>query len=178
MGAINFFTSDYITLAIKPYETDDFMNDPEFMEEAQSRIEKDGSSLEIEIQEAINNYYDADQDNIQWYLDNKYSFYYFHVTIKPGYYESFSIDIESNFPVAFDTCQDKREAQKEITQIKRFLIDCANCGMVETWPGWCTKYSSYKETIKAINKAVSKMREDVKITPTWNQYNRECGVPC
>lgn len=66
MGAINFFTSDYITLAIKPYETDDFMNDSEFMEEAQARIEKDNSSLEVEIQEAINSYYDADRDNIHW----------------------------------------------------------------------------------------------------------------
>ena len=176
MGAINFFTSDYITLAIKPYETDDFMNDLEFMEEAQARIEKDNSSLEVEIQEAINSCYDADWDNIQWYLDNKYDFYYFHVTIKPGYYESFSIDIESNFPVAFDTWLDKKDAQKEITQIKRFLIDCANCGMVETWPGWCTKYSSHNETIKAINKAVSEMREDVKITPTWSQYEKEAGI--
>lgn len=32
MGAINYFTSDYITMGFKPYDTYDFENDPDFME--------------------------------------------------------------------------------------------------------------------------------------------------
>ena len=32
MGAINYYTSDYITLGVKPYEVDDYKNDPDFME--------------------------------------------------------------------------------------------------------------------------------------------------
>ena len=30
-------------------------------------------------------------------LLNEYNFYYFHVVIKPGYYEGFYIDIENNY---------------------------------------------------------------------------------
>lgn len=174
MGAINFFTSDYITLAIKPYDYSDFENDPCFMEYAQEQAEKYGSSIPVEIETEIECNYEEDRANIDYLLD-KYDFYYFHVAVKPGYYESFSLDIEYNFPVALECWQDKRDAQKEITQLKQFLIECAGCGMVETWPGWCTTYKSYSETIKAINRAVKDMRDTVRNTPTWAQYERACA---
>ena len=32
MGAVNYFTSDYITLGIKPYETEDYSRDADFMQ--------------------------------------------------------------------------------------------------------------------------------------------------
>lgn len=98
----------------------------------------------------------------------KYSFYYFHVTIEPGYYEGFSIDIEHNFSWCYDSSEDKRLAQKEITQIKRFLLDCIeNFGCCVVFPGWCTGYADYKESIEYLNAAVLEMREAVKQTPTW-----------
>ena len=102
-----------------------------------------------------------------------YGFYYFHVVLKSGYYNGFSVDIENNFPVAFDWYQEKQDAQKEITQLKKCLLQlCGRVGMVETFPGWCTGYSDAAETKEAIKKAVLTMRQDVHETPTWVQYNR------
>lgn len=169
MGAVNYFTSDYITLGIKPYDYNDFENDSELMEE----IREQGCNAQEYINDLIASYYEDDFANIEHEL-NKYSFYYFHITIKPGYYEGFTLDIENNFPVAFDGWEDKRDAQKEITVIKQFLIDCAGMGLVQCFPGWCTGYSDYKSTVQAIKAAVKGMREVVKSTPTWTQYERAC----
>lgn len=109
MGAVNYFTSDYITMGLRPYD-----------------------SLELEK------------------------------------------DIENNFPVALDSWQDRRDANKEITEIKRFLIECAGLGLVECFPGWCTGYSDYNGTITAIRAAVKEMRDELRTIPTWTQYNRAC----
>lgn len=104
---------------------------------------------------------------------DEYGFCYFHVAIKPGYYEGFTIEIENNFPVAFDWYQEKQDAQKEITQLKKCLLElCKEAGLVEVFPGWCTGYSTEAETRDAIKKAVQKMINDVRKTPTWAQYNR------
>lgn len=97
-----------------------------------------------------------------------------YITIKPGYYEGFTLDIENNFPVALDSWQDRRDANKEITEIKRFLIECAGLGLVECFPGWCTGYSDYNGTITAIRAAVKEMRDELRTIPTWTQYNRAC----
>lgn len=174
MGTINYCTSDYITLAFKPYNINDFTNDPEWLDFIQNEwgIDiNDENAIYQAAAEEINHYYEEDYCNIATEL-NKYYFYYFHVTIEPGYYEGFSINIENNFPICFDAYWEKRDAQKEITTIKQFLIDCAGCGMVECSPGWCTGYSNYKDTLKAINEAIKEMREEVKATPTWVQYQR------
>lgn len=171
MGAINYFTSDYITIGLKPYDTIDLENDSEFMEELQNEINEYGGTLENALNDYISICYESDYSNIEYAL-KKYSFYYYHVTIEPGYYEGFTIKIENNFPIAFDNYEDKKEANKEITQLKLFLIECARLGLVECFPGWCTGYSDYKNTIKAINIAAQAMREEVKTIPTWNQYNK------
>ena len=172
MGAVNYFTSDYITLGLRPYDTNDFENDSEFMEELQNECNEYGGTLENALQDYIQSCYESDYSNIETELA-KHSFYYFHVVIKPGYYEGFTIDIESNFHVAFDNWEDKKEVQKEITELKQFLIDCAGLGLVACSPGWGTGYSDYDDTIAAIKKAVKGMREEVKETPTWSQYERE-----
>lgn len=104
---------------------------------------------------------------------DRFSFWYFHLAIKPGYYEGFSLDIESNFPVAFDNWEERKAAQREITQIKKCLIELAGVGLVACFPGWCTGYLDYKGTLQRINEAIKEMREEVKATPTWRQYERE-----
>lgn len=140
MGAINYGTSDYISMGLNvsgdfdEYEQEDFYNE------------------------------------ISGILD-RYSFYYFHVVLKSGYYEGFYIDIENNFPLYFDDCTEKRDAQKEITQIRRFLTECTAAGLVQYSPGWCTGYSTKKETRAAINAAIKEMRREVQETPTAKQYN-------
>lgn len=44
MGAINYFTSDYITLGVRPYDRFDMENDIDFMEEVQRQIDEYGGS--------------------------------------------------------------------------------------------------------------------------------------
>ena len=113
--------------------------------------------------------------NIASAVIDKYSFYYFNVAIEPGYYDGFIVQIENNFPVAFDWYQEKNDAQKEITQLKKCLLElCKKAGLVEVFPGWCTGYSTEAETRQAIKKAVQEMRSDVQSVPTWALYNRGC----
>lgn len=142
MGAVNYGTGDYITLGLNVNQIDD---------ESEQNIMRGWADAIIE----------------------KYGFYYFHVAAKSGYYEGFTIEIENNFPVAFDWYQEKQDAQKEITQLKKCLLElCKEAGLVEVFPGWCTGYSTEAETQDAIKKAVQEMRDDVRKTPTWAQYNR------
>lgn len=141
MGTINYKTSDYITIGYNcnNIDYDDFYND------------------------IISDYYDQ-----VCYTLKKYHFYYFHVNIEPGYYEGFSINIECNYSYCFDSYEDKKEAQKEITEIKQFLLECINdFECVAVYPGWCTGYADYKTTLKEVNDAVREMRATVKNIPTW-----------
>lgn len=102
MGAINYFTSDYITLGVRPYDRFDMENDVNFMEEVQRQIDEYGGTVDEVINEYIEDCYNCDFENVKTELE-KQSFYYFHITIKPGYYEGFTLDIENNFPVALDS---------------------------------------------------------------------------
>ena len=45
--------------------------------------------------------------------------------------------------------------------------------LVVCYPGWCTGYEDYKGTCKVIVAAIKGMRDEVKITPTWTQYEQE-----
>ena len=160
MGTINYYTSNYITLALQTWE--------DIYTLVNGECEKDIRDL---TPEEIEDYYNEVEAAL-----NKYDFYYFHVVIKPGYYEGFSIFIENNFPVCFDWSEDKRGAQKEITQIKKFLLECVDIGLVKCSPGWCTGYSNGHDTVKAIKEAIKEMREDVRQTPTeYTYYRREAS---
>lgn len=169
MGTINYRTSDYITLGVRPYDIDDFKNDPDFIEEM---TESYGEINDDLIYDYISACYDDDCANIEYALD-KWDFYYFHITVEPGYYEGFSLNIENNFPICFDCYDDKRSAQKEITGIRQFLRACAGLGLVKCTPGWCTGYYSYAETVKAIDAAICEMRDEVRNTPTWKKFRKE-----
>jgi hypothetical protein len=142
MGTINYFTSDYITLGYNTGHID--YNDEFYSDDIQ--FEFDGINALLK---------DA-------------AFYYFHITLKPGYYDGFTIDIENNFSIFFDNYGEKLEALKEITRIKNFLtyiVDNFNINVV--YPGWCTSYGDYKKTIEEINAATKNMRAEVKDTPTY-----------
>ena len=153
MGTINYGTSDYITVGFEPFDFDEFVYEDEDGEE---QTDYDGRYNEMEFyREAVEA------------IREKYEFCYYHVEVKPGYYEGFYIDIESNYGLCYDSCEDKREAQKEITQIKRFLLECVDVGCVQCFPGWCMGYATHEKTLAGINEAVKAMREEVRITPTW-----------
>lgn len=171
MGAINYRTSEYITLGIEPYSVYDLEKDHDFMEEIKEIAEDNGTTPEEEINNYIDDLYQCDYENIQEEL-KKYHFKYFNVAILEGYYEGFTIDIECNYMIYFDDYYQKQDAQNEITQLKQFLFDCAGLGLVACFPGWCSGYANYKETLTKIREAVHKMREDVKNTPTYKQYEK------
>lgn len=154
MGAINYFTSDYITLGIIPYDTDDFT-----MEDGTINYEE------------INCCYEEDEKNAQNIID-KYNVYFYHITIKPGYYEGFTVNIENNFPIFYNDWQEKREAQKEITRIKKLLMELAGIGLVAVSAGWCTGYSNYWKTLKQVDEAIKEMREESKSIPTYRILER------
>lgn len=144
MGTINYKTSDFITVGYNCNYID--------YEEYEWNIE------------TIQEYFDT----IHAILTNNYNFYYFNVTIEPGYYEGFYIDIEHNYNYCYDNYLEKRAALKEITQIKKFLLQCINdfeCCAV--YPGWCTGYADYKSTLEELDAAINEMRRTVKSTPTW-----------
>ena len=173
MGTINYGTSNYITLGAKPLSPCDLESDSGFIEELRDNYnlteDEDPTSA---IYDYINICEEADRENLDSTM-KKYHFYYFHVAVKSGYYEGFYLDIENNFPIFFEDYTEKQEAQKEITAIKAFLTECAGNGLVSVWPGWCTTYHDYKTTLNHINKAVKEMREEVRTTPTWRQYEKE-----
>ena len=168
MGAINFKTSDYITMCIKPYETSEILTDPDFIDYCQE--ERPGEDPEEIAADEITGYYEADEENYTA-IAKKYDFYYFHIVLEPGYYESLYIDIEANFCI-YDDAAEKREALKEATKVKEFLTECAGVGFVACAPGWCTKYYTYAETLEKIKAAIKEMKEEIKAAPTWYTYNR------
>lgn len=161
MGTINYKTSEYITLAIRPYDAEDVMN---------CMIEEYGNNVTcIDVDNLISEYYRDDDANAAAILD-KYDFYYYHVTIEPGYYEGLSIMIENNFGVAYNDYLEKQEAQKEITQIKKCLHELNGVGFNACYPGWVMTYFTYDDTEKMIDDAIREMRQEAKATPTWSRY--------
>jgi hypothetical protein len=152
MGTINYKTSDYITIG---YNCNNIDYEDEF------------------YHEIIQDYFD--QVTI---TRARYNFYYFRVSVEPGYYEGFYIDIEHNVSYCYDNYMEKRAALKEITQIRKFLYECVSdfeCCAVS--PGWCTSYYDYDATLKKIDEAIKEMRETVKQTPTWATLPESEKIP-
>lgn len=170
MGTINYKTSDYITLGIKPYDAASIAADPDFI----AWIKEEGREADADeiAQETAATYYEDDAANYDSII-KKYDFYFFHIALKPGYYEGLYIDIESNYPVFFDDYEEKREALKEIAKVKEFLTECAGVGFIACFPSWCTGYADHAETLKEIKKAAEEMRESIKATPTYRQWKKE-----
>lgn len=153
MGAINYGTSEYITIGLEPYNTNDYIFED-------GSVDYDAMSID----------YDCDIENVRFIID-KYSFSFFDINIKYGYYEGFYLDINANFD--FYNWQDKKDALKEATQLKNMLIECCGVGLCEVWPGWCTTYMPYKESVNNIKAAVWHIKEDIKCTETFLQEQRK-----
>ena len=153
MGAINYGTSKYITIGLKPYNTDDYIFED-------GNVDYDAMQMD----------YDCDIENVRFIM-NKYNFAFFDIDIKHGYYEGFYLDINANF--VFYNWQDKKAALKEATQLKNMLIECCGVGLCEVYPGWCPAYMPYKESINNIKAAVWHIKEDIKRTETFLQEQRK-----
>lgn len=172
MGTINYRTSDYITMAIKPYNPLDF-DEEEIKDDYCAVNEVDEADFDVQeyIYDLIHSYYEDDLANAEEVL-SRYCFAYYHVKIEYGYYEGFSLDIENNYGYCYDSWEDRRYANKEITELKKMLIELANIGMVACYPFWIMRYEDHKGTLKCINEAIKEMRAEVKRIPTWGQLER------
>lgn len=170
MGAVNYYTSNYITLGIKPTDAWDLLHDADFMQFCAEEYPEEEPEKIAEEQAQL--YAEADRENAEEIM-SKYSFYYWHVVFKSGYYEGFSLDIEANFPIFFDDCHERKEALQEIADLEKLMQELAGVGLVSCHPSWCTSYSDYKGTLQDIKKACREMRQETKATPTWRTYNRE-----
>ena len=154
MGTINYGTSEYITVGLEPYDFADYENES-------GECDYDARCTDMRMDCA--------------YVENilaRYDFFYFDIRVKPGYYEGFYIDIESNFGLAYDSWEDKREALKEATQIKRFLLECVESCCCVVHPGWCTGYEGEDESKASIAAAIAEMKNDIRQALTWTSAAR------
>ena len=147
MGTINYTTSKYITLGLKPYNIEDIRAD--YMEDYSDDI----------LYEIKSDIEDDDRKEVEKELEN-HSFNWWKVEVIPGYYEGFSIRITDNFDLWL-YASEKKEANKEVTEIKKLLcllVDDFN--LVSCCPFWCTTYHSPKESKQYIREAIKEMRKD------------------
>ena len=170
MGTINFKTSEYITMGVKPYDVESILNDKDFMDYV--REDYPGEDPEEIANETIISYYEADRANIESIL-NKYDFTFYNVDILPGYYESIQIYIDNNLPLYFDDDDEKREALEEVDKMTEFLKEAAGVGFVACFPSWATGYTDHAETLKEIDEAAGKMREEIASAATWESRQKE-----
>lgn len=168
MGSINYGTSDVIILGVVPFELDDYLKDPYFIEWAQEWAQDE--ALEALAYDQMERDYIFMSEIIQDIINDYYNLEFFKLSIDPGYYEGFTLKIDSDIPYYFDDYLERKDALKEITQLKRCLLRCADSGLVECFPGWCTGYHDKKETIKSIRNAIKQLREEVSNTLTEKQY--------
>lgn len=167
MGAVNYATSDYITLGLKPYDISDLEKDLENDKEFSDYLTEIYGNLSEENKiEYLRSQEEDDYANIEAIV-SKYDLQYYNVTIEPGYYDGFMLNIKFSGDI-YDYIS-KKEANREITQLKNMLLECAGCGLVQCFPGWCMKYGNYESTLKGIKEAVKEMRAEVHDALTYRQ---------
>ena len=179
MGTVNYRTSKYITLSIEPYDIDDFAADKEIKESAKENgiDTSDENALYSFAQDVAQSYYENDELNAK-YIINRYAMKDFNISIEPGYYEGLSINIEDNYECIFYDCKEKRETLKHVKKLRDCLVDLAGCGWVSTYPGWSTGYADYQQTLKDIDEAIEKVKDEIKKTPTYYQQYHERAKNC
>ena len=150
MGTINYGSNNYINIGMNLNQFDNIYN----YNDRQYEYESEYDFLWEEIQNIL----------------NKYNFEYFTVKLEPGYYEGFYIDID--FDYLWIDYYEKPLILKELTQLKQFLLQCCDFGMVQYFPGWGTSYANEQNTIKAIKQCIRNTKEDIKKYPTYRTYRK------
>lgn len=165
MGTVNYKTSAVITLGLRPYEPSDFELDPDFMEEARRQSEEYGDDLDEIIYQTIADYTEDDRQTAESIV-TRYSFDFFTVTIEPGYYEGFSIDITDNLPGEYWDADERLQALDDAANLGDLLQELVeDACLVEVWPGWCTTYQSPAHSLTAVKKAIRGLIYDINDTP-------------
>ena len=165
MGTVNYMTSDIITLGLRPYEPRDFELDPDFMEEARRQSEEYGDDLDSIIYQTIADYTEDDRQTAADII-SRYSFEFFQVSIEPGYYEGFSINISDDLPGEYWDAEEREQALTDAANLGDMLKELVNKAcLVEVWPGWCTTYHDADRTLQDIRKTIKGLIYDINDTP-------------
>jgi len=178
MGTFNYKKSNkIITLARKYYDP----SDREIEEEKE--ILKNDFDLDLTFEETREKLINDDIEFVQAETYNNIksdieslNLEYYKIDCVSGYYEGFQLLIDFNFSW-FETYQDRKQAQKELTRIKKFLIDVINnyCLYV-CYPGWVDGWENEKESILKVNKAIKEERKELNKIETkkqyWKNYNK------
>lgn len=136
MGAVNFGTSKVITLGVLPYtDADDCFYQ--------------GDHVDL---------YDDDLANVNAIIDNC-DFKFFTVEPKPGYYESFYLNIGYDFGDLEDF--EENEINAEIDRLKWCLETCAGVGLQACCPGWVTTWFGHMKTMHLIEAAIADLRNSI-----------------
>ena len=103
-----------------------------------------------------------------------YTFQYFTMEIKCGYYDGLYLDITdgAHWYSYFDDQKERQEAIQEVKLLEELLKRLIFSGMVVYAPGWCTSYLTEGESVKECEKAMKDLKRQLLKTPTWRTYNR------
>ena len=165
MGTVNYKTSDIITLGLRPYEARDFELDPDFMEDARERCDENGCSLFDWIEGTINEYTEDDRQTAK-HIISRYSFEFFHVSIEPGYYEGFSVNISDDLPGEYWDAEEREQALTDAANLGDMLKELVNDAcLVECCPGWCTTYQDPAHSLMNVKKAMRELIAEINDTP-------------
>ena len=169
MGTINYRTSDIITIGLNPYDPRDFENDPDFMEDARIRCIENGCSIFDWIAGTINEYTEDDRNRAEDAISN-YKSDFFTVTIEPGYYEGFSINITNDLPSEFYDDEERNEALNDADELRNLLIELVeDVCLVQVYPGWITTYIDPAHSLTNVKKAMREVIAEINDTPDYTE---------
>lgn len=171
MGTFNYGSShDIVTLG--HYSGFNYFPDDE---EIADEMEENGTTREKAIESLIesNSYMvEDDADSIKSNINNDLDLHFYQVKIVNGYFNGFWIDIEQQY-LCIDDYKDRAIIQKEITQIKNFLIKCVSeYDMRVHYAGYCAGWEdTINDSIKKINETIKEERQKVKKLPIFDEYD-------
>ena len=160
MGTINYSIGEYITIGIKPFDFDDVKK---------YLISEEYDITDNMVYEELENRYIELEERCSKIIDkNHYDFYY--MDIHPGYYEGFTVNLETYFTDSLYSEKDRTDALKETDILKQCLYDLIDEGLCVCYPGWCTGYLDNKESKEAINSAIEKIKSDIDKEEITKEY--------
>lgn len=157
MGAVNYWTSEIVTVGLKPLLMSDF-DEADYIELAEE--------CDCEVNYLISQEIDEQTEWFQKSITNLLKRYendlwMFGIKIRPGYYEGFSIYIDTDdFPLQWEQ-EEKDEATKQADLLEEFLLKCIDEGLVVCHPGWCTGYEDEEESRKSVHEGIEKLKQDI-----------------
>lgn len=164
MGTINYRTSPIITLGTIPATMTDYEAEAETEASETGRTPEEIALYLIQADE------EADAENAD-HIIQKFRAEYFTIRREPGYYQGNYIMIDDSRPEEYDPTE-REQARIDVNELEKALIELAGVGYMETFPGWCTGYSSYAETVESIKAAANKLREEIETAPSWTPEAR------